>query len=90
MEISSKLVLGALNRLSCPIASVPVREVRFFFTMLSSTKGAAGKVFASNAIAGYNLRSRSLATQVPMSLLEKNKFINYEMMEANLKIVRDR
>jgi aconitate hydratase len=33
---------------------------------------------------------RTLATQVPMSLLEKDKFINYKRIEDNLKIVRDR
>lgn len=36
------------------------------------------------------LATRSLATQVPMSLLEKDKFINYQRIEDNLKIVRDR
>ena len=41
---------------------------------------------------GTLMSSRSLATasKVPMSLLEKDKFVNYEKMESNLKIVRDR
>jgi hypothetical protein len=37
-----------------------------------------------------NSRSLATASKVPMSLLEKDKFINYEKMESNLKIVRDR
>jgi hypothetical protein len=36
------------------------------------------------------ITKRGLATQVPMSLLEKDKFINYSKMEDNLKVVRDR
>jgi aconitate hydratase len=36
--------------------------------------------------------TRGLATvsKVPMSLLEKDKFINYQKIEDNLKVVKDR
>jgi hypothetical protein len=36
------------------------------------------------------MAKRNLATQVPMSILEKDKFINYQRIEDNLRIVRDR
>ena len=44
----------------------------------------------ANKVTMMNSRSLATASKVPMSLLEKDKYINYEKMESNLKIVRDR
>ncbi len=50
---------------------------------------AVGKALKA-AVMGQQRAALASLSQVPMSAIEKNKFVNYERIESNLKVVRDR